>query len=104
MAQTVRLEYEYPIPESDAREIIARLCGDHVVHKTRYRIPYHGKTWDVDEFHGSNVGLVVAEIELDDPDEPFDKPVWVGREVSEDPRYTNAQLSINPFTTWKSDG
>jgi CYTH domain-containing protein len=95
-----RLEYEYEIPESEAREIIERLCGSQIVDKTRYRVPVGACTWEVDEFHGRNSGLVVAEIELQFAGQEFEKPDWIGDNVSEDPRYSNAMLAVSPFDTW----
>lgn len=95
-----RSEFEYEIPPSEAKDLLAlTLYGP--VEKTRYKYPHAGKIWDVDLFHGSNEGLMLAEIELDHPEEPIDFPEWVGGEVSHDPRYYNAYLSEHPFSTWK---
>jgi len=95
-----RAEFEYTIPESDANEIIDSLCGTRVVNKTRYSIEYRGLVWEVDEFHGANTGLILAEVELEREDQPFDKPSWVGRDVSQNPRYANAMLAVRPYQTW----
>jgi adenylate cyclase len=95
----VRAEYEYPIPVADAEALLA-LCEGPLVEKTRYRVPFGGRLWEVDEFHGENAGLVVAEIELAAADEAPERPPWVGAEVSDDPRYYNASLSRRPFRTW----
>src|SRR5690606_24224398 len=100
----IRAEYEYAIPVGDAREMLNALCGGRVVDKTRYEVVYEGNTWDVDVFHGANDGLVVAEIELDSPDEPFTCPPWIGDEVTGDPRYLNSYLSQHPKSTWSSEG
>ena len=97
----VRLEYEYEIPVGEAREMLDALCTGHTVEKTRYRVAHHGHTWEVDVFHGENAGLVVAEIELDAPDAPFDMPPWLAAEVTHDRRYLNSYLSHHPFTTWE---
>ena len=94
-----RHEYEYSIPGEDALEILD-LFGTNKIEKTRYRIEYHGHLWEVDEFFGENDGLVIAEIELKSPDEPFDKPPWLGEEVTEDHRYYNSYLSEHPYTKW----
>lgn len=94
-----RLEFEYRIPVDDARALLP-LCGDAVVDKTRYRVRHGAHTWEVDEFHGDNEGLRVAEIELAHEDEPFEQPPWVGREVSGETRYYNASLAQCPFNTW----
>jgi CYTH domain-containing protein len=68
--------------------------------KIRYRIPFAGKTWEVDVFLGDNAGLIVAEIELNSEAENFEKPEWISKEVTDDGRYTNASLSIYPFKEW----
>lgn len=88
-----RPEFEYPVPPADAAEIIEQLCGGAVVEKTRYRIPFAGFVWEVDEFHGRHEGLVLAEIELTREGEPFAKPDWVGEDVTGDFRYSNAWLA-----------
>jgi adenylate cyclase len=97
---TARPEFEYPIPFSDAEDLL-KLCLHSMVEKTRYTIEYHGKRWEVDEFHGENDGLVLAEIELSREEESVDLPPWVGKEVSLDPRYSNAYLSEHPHTRWQ---
>ena len=71
-----------------------------MIHKTRHYVEFQGHTWEVDEFHGENEGLVVAEIELDSEDESFEKPEWIGDEVSNDERYYNMNLSTLPFSNW----
>ncbi len=97
-----RPEFEYRIPAGEAGEILDGLCLRPLVEKRRYRIPFHGNTWEVDVFGGDNAGLVVAEIELDAIDEPFDRPPWLGAEVSGDSRYQNASLVAHPYRTWSS--
>jgi adenylate cyclase len=97
---TARPEFEYPIPFSDAEELM-KLCLRPLIEKTRYTIEYHGKHWEVDEFHGENDGLIVAELEIAREDEPIDLPPWIGKEVSGDQRYSNASLSEHPFTHWE---
>lgn len=94
-----RPEYEYPIPFKDAEELI-RLCVSPLVIKTRYKIFYKKQLWEVDEFHGENDGLIMAEIELTDPDELIKLPPWIGEEVSSDTRYYNSNLATHPFTRW----
>lgn len=94
-----RGEWEYPIPLADARELLA-LCEQPLVEKTRRRIDFRGHTWEVDEFFGVNAGLVVAEIELPSEQASFDKPDWVGAEVTDDPRYYNSSLVKRPYTSW----
>ncbi len=95
-----RSEYEYPIPLADGERILAELCLRPIIEKVRYRLTHAGSRWEIDCFEGANAGLVVAEIELDDPDQPFERPPWLGEEVSHDPRYYNAALVEHPFSTW----
>jgi adenylate cyclase len=96
---TTRQEFEYAIPLSDA-EALMKLCLRPLIEKTRYVLECRGKRWEVDEFHGDNDGLVLAEIELAREDEPVDMPPWIGEEVSHDVRYFNANLVEHPFTRW----
>ena len=95
-----RAEFEYPIPLADAETLLEDLCLQPVIDKTRYLVPVGQHTWEVDEFHGVNEGLIVAEIELASEDEAFEKPDWLGEEVSGDPRYFNANLIAHPFSQW----
>jgi adenylate cyclase len=95
-----RSEYEYEIPFGDAKEMLETLAEKPLIEKTRYRIPVGNLTWEIDEFLGENAGLIVAEVELKSEDQTFDKPLWVGDEVTNDPRYFNANLVKNPFTRW----
>ena len=103
-AGIARAEYEYAIPERDAREMLDSLCVDTSIVKTRYRVEHAGKVWEVDVFEGANSGLVLAEIELDGEDDSVELPDWAGREVSDDERYYNAYLTSHPFDSWGSDG
>jgi len=96
-----RAEFEYAIPPTDAEEMLDALCERPIVEKTRYRIPFTGLTWEVDEFAGANAGLIVAEVELADEAQAFALPDWIGREVTGDPRYFNANLVARPYSTWK---
>lgn len=96
----VRAEYEYAIPQSDAAELLDNLCLRPLIEKTRYRVEYAGQLWEVDEFHGENAGLIVAEIELESAEQEFELPDWVGQEVSAEPRYFNANLVRNPYKNW----
>lgn len=95
-----RGEWEYPIPKADAEEMLAQLCLRPLIEKTRYRIMHEGMLWEVDEFLGDNEGLVVAEIELTSEDQHFEKPLWVGEEVTGDARYYNANLLMRPYSAW----
>ena len=95
-----RLEYEYAIPLEDATELLDRLCKNPIIEKTRYRVQHSGMVWEVDEFHGDNNGLVLAEVELDDEHQEINLPKWVGKEVSAIPKFYNASLVDNPFSNW----
>ena len=94
-----RLEYEYAIPVAEARELLALAMGP-LIEKTRHFVTHAGFEWEVDEFHGDNAGLVVAELELDREDEAFPLPPWIGTEVTELNRYYNACLVRHPFSAW----
>jgi len=93
-----RPEWEYEIPLEDAQEMLA-LCTAFT-EKVRYKVEYAGHLWEVDVFEGDNQGLVVAEIELKAEDETFERPPWLGEEVSDDPRYLNVNLAETPFSRW----
>lgn len=95
-----RPEMEYEIPAEEADYMLENFCGNRVVSKTRYLLDISGLTWEIDEFSGENSGLIMAEIELETEDQPFEKPDWLGDEVSHDPRYFNAALARNPFRNW----
>jgi CYTH domain-containing protein len=94
-----RKEFEYDIPLADGIELLDNFARSQV-EKTRYRIRFKGKLWEVDEFSGENKGLILAEIELKEEKEEFDKPAWVTRDVSDDERYYNSSLSVKPFSKW----
>ena len=93
------MEFEYDIPMEDAEQLFT-IAKTETVEKYRHKIMYEGHCWEVDEFVGKNSGLVVAEIELKSEDEPFEKPEWIGEEVSNDKRYTNASLARTPCEMW----
>lgn len=95
-----RMEFEYDIPMEDAEKLFL-IAKTPAVEKYRYKIEYAGNIWEVDEFLGDNEGLVIAEIELKSENQPFQKPSWIGMEVSGDKRYTNANLARNPYKNWK---
>ena len=95
-----RAEFEYAIPLNDAVELLDTLCQKPLVEKVRYRIPWGGLVWELDEFSGENQGLILAEVELADPAQAIDLPDWIGMEVSGDPRYYNSNLVSHPFTQW----
>lgn len=95
-----RQEFEYEIPVQEANEMLNELCERPLIEKYRYKIEYGGFIWEVDEFLGDNKGLIIAEIELPSEDAIFEKPAWLGEEVTEDPRYYNANLIKHPFAQW----
>ena len=95
-----RYEFETEIPVSDADHLLS-LCDQPLIEKTRYKYDHLGLTWEIDEFHGVNDGLIVAEVELEQEDQPFELPDWIREEVSHDPKYYNANLAVNPFMKWK---
>ncbi|MEJ2749613.1 MAG: CYTH domain-containing protein, partial [Anaerolineae bacterium] len=96
----VRREFEYAIPLAYANAMLDNLCERPLIEKTRYKVEFAGHTWEIDEFAGDNAGLVVAELELQSVDEDFEKPDWLGEEVTDDPRYFNSNLVLRPYTTW----
>lgn len=98
-----RSEYEYAIPLADAREMIAAYCGGRLIEKRRHLVDYAGHRWEIDEFGGANAGLTVAELELARPDEAFAPPPWLGREVTDEPRYYNIALVQRPYGEWLDD-
>ena len=97
---TTRLEWETEIPLAEAKPLLA-LCEKGIIDKIRYEITVGKHTFEVDEFFGENEGLLLAEVELHDENESFEKPSWLGKEVTNDVRYYNAYLSKNPFSSWQ---
>ncbi|MCP4043682.1 MAG: CYTH domain-containing protein [Gammaproteobacteria bacterium] len=95
-----RAEYEYEIPLGDANAMLDDLCERPLIEKTRRKIQHAGFIWEVDEFSGENQGLIIAEVELKDENQAFEKPDWIGKEVSDDARYFNANLIRNPYSKW----
>ena len=98
----VRAEYEYEIPPSDARAMLA-LCDPPLVEKTRYVVDAAGRRWEVDVFHGANDGLVVAEVELPSETAEVTLPAWVDREVTGEKRYYNSSLIVHPYHSWTAE-
>lgn len=100
---SARAEYEYDMPADECREILATLCVGRV-EKTRHYVPAHGAhdgaLWEIDAFTGDNAGLVVAEIELTSADAAFDRPAWLGRELTDERRYYNHALALHPYRDW----
>lgn len=97
-----RSEFEYSIPVADGQQLVG-LCTGSAIIKTRYKLTIEGKLWEVDVFDGDNSGLVVAEIELEAEAETFARPGWLGKEVTEDPKYYNKNLSARPYSDWTAE-
>ncbi len=96
-----RHEYEYEIPAHDADEIMNTLCRKPLIEKVRHYVVHDNHTWEIDAFSGENEGLIVAELELSKQNEEFTIPDWIGKEVTDDLRYYNNNLSKHPYHTWK---
>ena len=94
-----RQEFEYPVPLADGRALLA-LCVGGVIDKRRHLVRHGSHLWEVDEFLGDNAGLVVAEIELEDAGEAFERPGWLGAEVTDSPRHYNLALAARPYSQW----
>lgn len=94
-----RSEFEYPLPVTDARQMLDELCNGRV-EKIRHEVTVHGHTFEIDEFLGDNAGLIVAELELSASDAEYPHPPWLGREVSHMPRYYNVNLIEHPYARW----
>jgi adenylate cyclase len=100
--EAVRQEFEYPIPVADGEALLAAARGP-LIEKTRHFVPHEGFEWEVDEFHGANAGLVVAELELDSEHQAFARPAWIGAEVTHLARYYNVSLVDRPYAVWEPD-
>jgi adenylate cyclase len=101
VAGVERLEFEYPIPPGDAEQMLRQFCRG-VVEKIRHYVPHGGLTFEIDEFAGDNAGLIVAEVELASADARFERPGWLGREVSDRQRYYNLHLLDYPYSRWSA--
>lgn len=95
-----RLEFEYEIPLADAQVMLDTLCQRPLIEKIRYRVEWGGLIWEIDEFDGVNKGLILAEVELSEETQQIELPMWIGKEVSDDPRYFNINLVKHPFEQW----
>ena len=95
-----RMEYEYEIPMADCNTMLDALAERPLIEKKRYKVEFGGLIWEIDEFFGENAGLIVAEVELKSEDQAFKKPDWAGDEVTDDPRYFNANLVKHPYSRW----
>lgn len=98
-----RAEFDYEIPIADAEAMLNDLCLRPPIEKTRYFVEHQGHAWEIDVFAAENAGLALAEIELKHEEEHFERPHWIGKEVSDDERYYNAYLAEHPFQHWKRD-
>ncbi|HUH25983.1 MAG TPA: CYTH domain-containing protein [Flavobacterium sp.] len=94
-----RFEWEKEIEITEAEQLLL-LCEDFIISKTRYLVPFKNVVFEVDVFEGTNEGLLIAEVELQSEDQTFEKPDWLGDELTGDERYYNSYLSNHPFTTW----
>jgi adenylate cyclase len=94
-----RFEWEKEIPVEEASELL-KLCEEGIIDKTRFEVKLGNHVFEIDEFYGENKGLIIAEIELNSEKETFEKPIWLGEEVTQDIRYYNSYLSKNPYTKW----
>jgi CYTH domain-containing protein len=97
----IRKEFEYEIPLRDVLELKNIFADAPCIEKMRYLFFYEGNEWEIDIFLGKNKGLILCEIELENENQEFIKPNWVGKEVTFDSRYLNSQLAINPYINWK---
>ena len=95
-----RSEFDYLIPVAEAMEMLETLCNKPFIKKTRYHVKFQDHTWEIDVFAGENQGLIVAELELNSVDENFVLPDWIGKEVTDDPRYYNICLVSHPYKDW----
>ena len=96
-----RFEWEREISVKDTKDLL-KMCEPGIIDKTRYNVKYGDHTFEVDEFYGENEGLIIAEVELSSEDEKFDKPDWLGGEVTSDIRYFNSMLIKKPYSTWEN--
>lgn len=98
-----RNEYEIEIELHMAQSMLDNLCQSPIIEKTRYILPYKGHTWEIDLFHGENEGLTIAEIELSSETEKYEKPTFIGEEVTGIPLYYNSNLAQHPYTSWSKE-
>lgn len=97
-----RYEFETEIPLTDAQDLMC-ICEPGVIDKTRYLVRCGKHVFEVDEFYGDNEGLVIAEVELDSENEPYERPAFLGQEVTGDRRFYNSHMRRNPYCRWKDD-
>ena len=95
-----RSEFEYSIPKKDAEYLFKQFCSSGIIKKTRHYVQNKNHLWEIDEFHGLNNGLLIAEIELSTKSEKFKVPSWIGDEISDKSEYLNFSLAVNPYSLW----
>jgi adenylate cyclase len=95
-----RGEFEYPVPAEEGQDMLRRFCVGGLIEKVRHQVRHGDHVWEIDEFAGSNLGLILAEVELSSVDERIDLPPWVGEEVTDDSRYYNIKLAQFPYLEW----
>lgn len=95
----VRTEFEYEIPVADAEQLL-KICDGPLIEKTRHKVEFGGLIWEIDEYDGTNKGLIMAEVELEAAEQTFILPEWIGREVTADVRYLNSNLAMRPYSSW----
>jgi adenylate cyclase len=103
IAGTARAEYEYAIDRADADAMLQTLCEPPLIEKRRHEVPHGQHLWEIDEFAGDNAGLIMAEIELASEAEPFDRPEWLGLEVTHDRRFYNFSLATHPWREFAAE-
>lgn len=96
----VRSEFEYEIPLEEAGEMLDTLCDRPLIEKIRYKLKIDNLMWEIDEFLGDNQGLLLAEVELSDENQPLNLPLWITEEVTQDSRYYNSNLAKKPYSQW----
>ena len=101
--KATRDEFEYEIPLEDANWMLEGLCKRPLIEKIRYEIRFNEFLWEIDEFKGENEGLIIAEVELNDVNTDIGLPDWIGKEVTDDPKYYNASLVKSPYSSWKNN-
>lgn len=92
----LRSEFEYEIPLPDAEQMLSEFCPNNIIEKIRHAVEFEGLLWEIDEFAGPHQGLILAEVELREPTQVVRLPSWIGKEVTEDPKFRNACLASNP--------
>jgi len=96
-------EFEYDLPVKDAKYLLRNLCKQPTILKKRYKVHFNGLVWEVDVFEGENKGLIIAEVELNSADQKIKIPKWVGKEVTRDRRFRNANLVTHPYPNWRHE-